>query len=95
MDPDRLRAVARNLFESSKAGDDRTLGEKAIGLLAFQQLGGSCEIVSRAVDSDETWTLRLRRGDATAELVRERRRARATSGTTVFISELDTEAAEC
>jgi C4-dicarboxylate-specific signal transduction histidine kinase len=23
MDPDRLRAVARNLFESSKAGDDR------------------------------------------------------------------------
>ena len=48
MDPDRLRAVARNLFESSKAGDDRTLGEKAIGLLAFQQLGGCCEIVSRA-----------------------------------------------
>ena len=49
MDPDRLRDVARNLFESSKAGDDRTLGEKAIGLLAFQQLGGCCEIVSRAV----------------------------------------------
>ena len=93
MDPDRLRAVARNLFESSKAGDDRTLGEKAIGLLAFQQLGGCCEIVSRANGSDETWTLRLRRGDASADLVREKRRARATSGTTVFISDLDTEAA--
>jgi anti-sigma regulatory factor (Ser/Thr protein kinase) len=93
MDPDRLRAVARNLFESSKAGDDRTLGEKAIGLLAFQQLGGTCEIVSRAAGSDETWTLRLRRGDTSAELLRERRRARATSGTTVFISDLDTEAA--
>ena len=40
MSPDRLREVARNLFESTKAGDDRTLGEKAIGLLGFQQLGG-------------------------------------------------------
>src|SRR5436305_4109276 len=75
MSPDRLREVARNLFESTKAGDDRTLGEKAIGLLAFQQLGGRCELVSRAAGSVETWTLRLRRGDASAELVRERRRA--------------------
>jgi anti-sigma regulatory factor (Ser/Thr protein kinase) len=93
MDPDRLRAVARNLFESSKAGDDRTLGEKAIGLLAFQQLGGCCEIVSRAGGSHETWTLRLRRGETSADLVREKRRARATSGTTVFVSDLDAEAA--
>jgi hypothetical protein len=93
MTPDRLREVARNLFESAKAGDDRTLGEKAIGLLAFQQLGGRCEIVSRAAGSDETWTLRLRRGDASADLVREKRRARTTAGTTVYITELDTEAA--
>lgn len=92
MSPDRLREVARNLFESSKAGDDRTLGEKAIGLLAFQQLGARCDIVSRAEGSDETWTLRLRRGEASADLVPERRRARATPGTTVFISELDAEA---
>lgn len=92
MSPDRLREIARNLFESSKVGDDRTLGEKAIGLLAFQQLGGRCDIVSRAVGSDETWMLRLRRGDASASLVRERRRARAAAGTTVFISELDAEA---
>ncbi len=28
MGPDRLRDVARNLFESSKAGDDRTLGRE-------------------------------------------------------------------
>ena len=39
LSPDRLRDVARNLFESAKADDVRTLGEKAIGLLAFQQLG--------------------------------------------------------
>ena len=93
MSPDRLREVARNLFESSKAGDDRTLGEKAIGLLAFQQLGARCDVVSRADGSDDTWTLRLRRGDASADLVREQRRARSGPGTTVFISELDTEAA--
>jgi hypothetical protein len=89
MSPDRLREVARNLFESSKAGDDRTLGEKAIGILAFQQLGGRCDVVSRAVESDETWVLRLVRGSATAHLERERRRARAEPGTAVYIADLD------
>ncbi len=89
MSPDRLREVARNLFESSKAGDERTLGEKAIGLLAFQQLGGRCDVVSRAHDSTETWALRLSRGSATATLERERRRARAEPGTTVYVSDLD------
>ena len=93
MAPDRLRQVARNLFESSKAGDARTLGEKAIGLLAFQQLGARCDVVSRSDERDDTWTLRLRRGDASAELVPERRRARSSPGTTVYISELDAEAA--
>src|SRR6266498_189730 len=34
---DRLRVIARNLFNSSKSEDPRTIGEKAIGLLAFQQ----------------------------------------------------------
>jgi len=91
MDPDRLRQVARNLFESTKVGDDRTLGEKAIGLLAFQQLAGSCEILSRAEGSDETWSLRLERGKADANLSRERRRARAQSGTTVYLTDLDPE----
>ena len=91
MPPDRLREVARNLFESSKAGDDRTLGEKAIGLLAFQQLAGACEIVSRAQSSEETWTLRLDRGQADATLARERRRARQVPGTTVYLTDLDAE----
>jgi hypothetical protein len=91
MGPDRLREVARNLFESVKVGDDRTLGEKAIGLLAFQQLAGRCDIVSRAEGTDETWALRLERGKATATLERERRRARQTSGTTVYLSDLDAE----
>ena len=89
MSPDRLREVARNLFESSKVDDARTLGEKAIGVLAFQQLGGRCDIVSRANDSDETWALRLTRGSATAQLERERRRARAQPGTTVYLADLD------
>ena len=91
MGPDRLRQVASSLFESAKVGDDRTLGEKAIGLLAFQQLGGRCEIISRAEGSDETWTLRLERGRADATLVRERRRSRQLPGTTVLLSELDAE----
>ncbi|MGH9118107.1 MAG: sigma factor-like helix-turn-helix DNA-binding protein [Acidimicrobiales bacterium] len=91
LSPDRLREVARNLFESAKAGDDRTLGEKAIGLLAFQQLGGICDVVSRSVDSEETWSLRLERGRADAILTRERRRARQLPGTTAFLTELDPE----
>lgn len=89
MSPDRLREVARNLFESSKVGDQRTLGEKAIGVLAFQQLGGRCEIVSRTENSPETWVLRLERGKATALLEHERRRARFAPGTTVLLSDLD------
>lgn len=89
MSPDRLREIARNLFESAKAGDERTLGEKAIGILAFQQLGGRCDVVSRAEGSDETWVLRLERGKATAGLERERRKARQTPGTTVVLSDLE------
>ena len=89
MGPERLREVARNLFESSKAGDDRTLGEKAIGILAFQQLGGRCDLVSCAEGSAESWTLHLERGKATAVLERERRRPRHVPGTTVYLSDLD------
>ena len=90
MDADRLRQVARGLFESAKAGDDRTLGEKAIGILAFQQLGGRCDIVTRPAGDDRTYTLRLQRGHRDAQLdLNERRRARQVPGTTVFLSELD------
>ena len=55
---------ARNLFESSRAGDDPTLGGKAIGVRAFHQPGAQCDVVAWADGSDETWTLRLRRSDA-------------------------------
>lgn len=89
--PGRLRDVARNLFESAKAGDERTLGEKAIGILAYQQLGGRCDLVSRAEGSDETWRLTLSRGEATAQLVLERRRTRPVPGTTAYISDLEPE----
>ena len=84
-----MREIARSLFDSVKSGDDRTLGEKAIGMLAFQQLGGRLDIVSRAEGTTETWVLRLVRGSADAHLERERRRARATPGTTVIISDVD------
>jgi hypothetical protein len=89
MSPDRLREVARNLFESSKAGDNRTLGEKAIGVLAFQQLCARCDVVSRTDESSETWVLHLERGKATASLEQERRRVRQAPGTTVYLSDLD------
>jgi hypothetical protein len=89
MTRERLREVARSLFESSKAGDSRTLGEKAIGLLAFQQLGQRCDVVSRTADSSETWVLRLERGRATATLEQERRRIRQLPGTTVYLTDLD------
>ena len=44
-------------------------------MLAFQQLGGRCDIVSRAEDSAETWVLRLERGQADG-----RARTRAAPG---------------
>ncbi len=91
MDADRLRQVVRNLFESSKAGDERTVGEKAIGILAFQQLGVRCDMVSRTATVAETHRLTLRRGEAAAELAVERRRPRAEAGTTVYISDLEPE----
>lgn len=89
--PERLRQIAHNLFESTKVGDQRTLGEKAIGLLAFQQLGGRCEVVSRAGTDVDSHVLRLRRGHATATLDIERRRARDRPGTTVYLADLDPE----
>jgi hypothetical protein len=58
-------------------------------MLVFQQLGGRCDVVSRAEGSDETWALRLVRGSTTAHLERERRRARAEPGTAVYIADLD------
>ena len=90
MDPDYLREMARNLFRSPKAGDPRTIGEKAIGILAFQQLGGRCDVVTRPERSDRTFALRLLRGTARAELeLNERRRARARPGTSIYLSDLD------
>jgi hypothetical protein len=94
MDAARLRGVAHGLFDSVKAGDPRTLGEKAIGLLAFQQLGGRCDIVTCPHGSRTTLALRLERGKSTAALVsNERRRARTRAGTTTYIYDLDPDVA--
>lgn len=93
MTADRLREVVRNLFRSTKAGDRRTTGEKAIGILAFQQLGGRCDIVTRPEASAQTLALRLQRGKPIAELDSdERRRPRPAAGTTVYIGDLDPDA---
>jgi hypothetical protein len=90
MDLEGLRHIARNLFESSKANDPRTSGEKAIGILAFQQLGGRCDIITRPLGEKRTHSLRLVRGDTTATLEpEERRHFRDPAGTTVHISDLD------
>ncbi|HAF09645.1 MAG TPA: hypothetical protein DCK98_06125 [Chloroflexi bacterium] len=93
MTADRLREVARNLFRSTKAGDRRTVGEKAIGILAFQQLGSRCDIVTRPETAAQTLALRLQRGKPVAELdPDERRRPRQTPGTIVYIGDLDPDA---
>jgi len=93
MDADRLREITRNLFQSAKAGDNRTIGEKAIGLLAFQQIGGRCDIITRPHGSAQTLALRLERGKPIAELdLNERRRARPEAGTTAYIGDLDPDA---
>ena len=90
MDLDQLRQIARNLFDSSKAGDPRTIGEKAIGILAFQQLGGRCDIVTRPLGQVATHALRLARGEAIATLeADDRRHSRDLPGTTVYITDLD------
>ncbi|CAN5216610.1 hypothetical protein BH20ACT22_BH20ACT22_23160 [soil metagenome] len=90
LDAERLRGVARSLFESGKAGDPRTVGEKAIGILAFQQLAGRCDIVTRPNHGATTVALRLTRGSTTAQLdLNERRRARDRAGTTVYLGDLD------
>jgi len=91
MSPDRLEEVAKNLFNSNKVGDDRTLGEKAIGMLAFQQLGAKLDIVSRAQGSSETHVLKLTRGEVSATIDREKRRARDRPGTSIYIGHLDRE----
>lgn len=92
MSPERLRDVARNLFESSKSSDPRTIGEKAIGLLAFQQLGSRCAVVSRAEGASETYALRLERAKTTALIERvPKSRARTIPGTIVYLSDLDPE----
>ena len=85
MSPERLREIARNLFESAKAGDDRTLGEKAIGILAFQQLGGPLRhrVPGRGLRRDLGAAPRAGQGHG-ARLERERRRARQVPGTTVY-----------
>ena len=56
------------LAGQSKADDPRAIGEKAIGILAFQQLGGRCEIVTRPLRDKSTHALRLVRGEAIAML---------------------------
>ncbi|MDP9224524.1 MAG: ATP-binding protein, partial [Actinomycetota bacterium] len=57
-----LRRVASSLCDSIKADDERTVGEKGIGILGFQELAANCEIVSRNLADPATHSLRVRKG---------------------------------
>jgi hypothetical protein len=57
-----LRRVASSLCDSIKADDERTVGEKGIGILGFQELATTCEIVSRTLNDPGTHALRMRKG---------------------------------
>lgn len=57
-----LRRIAVSLCDSIKAEDERTVGEKGIGILGYQELASGCEILSRTANDPDTHTLRLRKG---------------------------------
>jgi hypothetical protein len=57
-----LSRIARSLCDSIKADDERTVGEKGIGILGFQEIADECEIVSRTARQPATHTLHLKKG---------------------------------
>ncbi len=55
-----LRRTAVSLCDSMKADDERTVGEKGIGILGYQEIASGCEILSRTLADPETHALHLR-----------------------------------
>lgn len=83
-----LRRVAVSLCDSVKADDERTVGEKGIGILGFQEVASECTITSRTIDEPETHVLALRKGKRRYTITASPK-PRLISGTVVRLSGID------
>ena len=85
MSQGELSRVATSLCDSIKAQDDRSVGEKGIGILGYQEIASQCLISSRTESSDSrTTTLILTRGTRDYSIQEaEAKEKRAIPGTTV------------
>lgn len=85
-----LSRVAHSICDSIKAYDEKTVGEKGIGILGYQELAEECAIVSKGEASPETNTLCLHRGRRDFEIVRTEGSARrVVPGTSVQLLRID------
>jgi anti-sigma regulatory factor (Ser/Thr protein kinase) len=90
MTSQELDRVANHLCDSVKADDERTVGEKGIGVLGYQEIAEKCELVSRAKGEQNTHVLRLRRGTSMYDIARaEKRHQLEIPGTTVRLVGID------
>ncbi len=85
-----LSRVAHSVCDSIKAQDDRTVGEKGIGILGYQEIADECEITSRDLMNLGTSTLRLFKGRRQFEIVRsEGKQLRSIPGTSVRLLKIE------
>jgi len=85
MSKTKLEQIAKSLAVSEKALDARTIGEKGIGIIGFQAVAESCDIVSRAEKEEDTWCLSLTAGSLDFPLQLENKRRRDIAGSDVFL----------
>jgi hypothetical protein len=83
-----LRRIALSLCDSIKADDERTVGEKGIGLLGFQEIAGECEIVSRTSTEPTTHSLHLTKGSRKYSIA-DAAKKRPIPGTVVRLTGID------
>jgi hypothetical protein len=83
-----LRRIARSLCDSIKADDERTVGEKGIGILGFQEIADECELLSRTVSQPATHALRLTKGTREYEIAEAGKR-RPVQGTVVRLKRIE------
>lgn len=83
-----LRRIALSLCDSIKADDERTVGEKGIGILGYQEIADECEITSRTAVEPASHVLRLKKGTrkySIADAVKKR----TIQGTSVRLTGID------
>jgi len=85
MNDAELQRVAENIGKSIKKYDPDTVGEKGIGILGYQAIAEKCEIVSRAENSDKTFTLTIKKGTLDYNISEEIERKRDIPGTDVYL----------